>query len=164
MASEFSFDIVSEIDQQELANALDQARREIAGRYDFKDLVIEIKQDREQLIVLAPTEFKFQAVLEIIKSKLVRRNLDLRILGEYKMEAASGGTVRVVIPLVEGVSQEIAKTVNKLIRDRLPKIKTAIQGEAIRVSSKSKDDLQEAMAYLRNRAEITIPLQFTNYR
>ena len=164
MASEFSFDIVSEIDQQELANALDQARREIVARYDFKDTFVEIKQEKGQLIILAPTEFKFNAVLDIIKSKLVRRQLDLRILGENKLEPASGGTVRVTIPLKEGISNEDAKTINKIIRAALPKIKTTIQGEAVRVSSKSKDELQAVMTLLKGKSEIVFPLQFINYR
>lgn len=164
MASEFSFDIVSEIDPQELVNALDQTRREITGRYDFKDVVVEIKQEPEQLIILAPTEFKFNAVMDILKSKLIRRNLDLRILGEAKVEPASGGTVRVILPLVAGISAENAKLVSRLIRDKLPKIKTVIQGEEVRVSSKSKDELQTVMELLRQQTEIKIPLQFTNYR
>lgn len=164
MASEFSFDIVSEIDRQELANALDQTRREIAGRYDFKDAPVEIKEEKDQLIISAPTEFKFKAALDIIKSKLIKRNLDLRILGEYKSEPATGGTIRVTIPLVAGIAQENAKLINKLIRDKLPKVKTAIQGEAIRVSSKSKDELQTVMAMLHSQPEIKIPLQFINYR
>ena len=164
MASEFSFDIVSEIDQQELVNALDQTRREISTRYDFKDAQVEIKQEADGLIILAPTEFKFNAAMDIIKSKLIRRNLDLRILGEAKIEPASGGTIRARVPLVEGISQDQAKLINKLIRDRLPKVKATIQGEAIRVSSKSKDELQEVMDFLKSQPTITLPLQFTNYR
>ncbi len=164
MASEFSFDIVSEIDQQELVNALDQARREIAIRYDFKDIYVDIKQEKGELVIVAPTEFKFNAVMDIIKSKLLRRNLDLRILGVSKTEPASGGAVRAIIPLVEGISQDTAKLINKIIRDQTPKIKTVIQGEAVRVSSKSKDELQAVMVYLKQKPEITIPVQFTNYR
>jgi len=164
MATEFSFDIVSEIDQQELVNALDQARREIATRYDFKDVFVEIKQEKGELVIVAPTEFKFNAVMDIIKSKLLRRNLDLRILGASKVEPASGGAIRATIPLVEGISQDTAKLINKIIRDQMPKIKTVIQGEAVRVSSKSKDELQAVMVYLKQQSKITIPLQFTNYR
>lgn len=164
MANEFSFDIVSEIDSQELVNALDQARREIAGRYDFKDILVEIKQEPDQLTILAPTEFKFNAVMDILKSKLIRRNLDLRILGEAQIEPASGGTIRVFVPLLAGISADTAKLINRLIRDKLPKIKTVIQGEEVRVSSKSKDELQEVMELLRQQPAIKIPLQFTNYR
>ncbi|MFA5967380.1 MAG: YajQ family cyclic di-GMP-binding protein [Patescibacteria group bacterium] len=164
MATESSFDIVSEIDQQELANALDQTRREIAGRYDFKDAPVEIKEEKDQLVILAPTEFKFNAALDIIKSKLIRRQLDLRILGENKIEPASGGAVRVTIPLVAGISADRAKLINKIIRDQLPKVKATIQGDTIRVSSKSRDDLQAVMALFKDKPEVTIPLQFTNYR
>lgn len=164
MATEFSFDIVSEIDQQELANALDQTRREIATRFDFKGLKMEINLEKDQLIILAPTDFKFNAALDIIKSKLIRRNLDLRILGENKIEPASGGSVRVTIPLVAGVTSEQTKLINKIIRDNLPKVKTVIQGDTIRASSKSRDELQAVMALLKDKPEITIPLQFTNYR
>lgn len=164
MANEFSFDIVSEIDRQELTNALDQTRREISTRYDFKDAQVEIKQEADELVMLAPTEFKFNAAMDIIKSKLIRRNLDLQILGEAKIEPASGGTVRVTVPLIEGISQDQAKLINKLIRDQLPKIKSTIQGEAIRVSSKSKDELQTVMNLLKNQPTLTLPLQFTNYR
>ena len=164
MAAEFSFDIVSEINQQELANALDQARREIATRYDFKDLTIEIKLEKDRLIVSAPSDFKLTAVVDIIKSKLIRREVDLRILGEMKMEPASGGSVRATIPLVQGISQDIAKTINKLIRDTLPKIKSVIQGDTLRVSSKNKDELQTVMNLLRQAETVKIPLQFINYR
>ncbi|MEA1909963.1 MAG: YajQ family cyclic di-GMP-binding protein [Patescibacteria group bacterium] len=164
MASEFSFDIVSEIDQQELTNALDQVRREITGRYDFKGLFVEIKQEEDKLIVSVPDEYKLNAVVDILKSKLMRRNLDLKILGEIKQEPASGGTIRATIPLVEGVSQDKAKLINKIIRDELPKIKSSIQGSSIRVSSKSKDELQSIMDLLKEHSQIDIPLQFTNYR
>lgn len=164
MASEFSFDIVSEIDQQELVNALDQTRREIASRFDFKGLKIDITLEKEQLIILAPSEFKLTAVIDIIKSKLLRREIDLRILGEMKTEPASGGSVRATLPLVKGISQESAKLINKMIRDALPKIKSAIQGDTLRVSSKSKDELQAVMDLLRQSEAIKIPLQFINYR
>jgi len=164
MASEFSFDVVSEIDQQELFNALDQARREILGRFDFKDSHIEIKQDKDQLTILAPNEFKITAVIEIIKTKLIRRNLDVRILGELKIEPATGGTSRAIIPWIAGISQETAKIINKLIRDNFPKVKSSVQGDAIRVISKSKDELQAIMNLLNTSSTLTLPLQFTNYR
>ena len=164
MASEFSFDIVSEIDQQELANALDQVRREIIGRYDFKGILAEVEKEADKLIVRVPDEFKLNAVIDILKSKLMRRNLDLKILGEVKQEPASGGTIRAIIPLVEGVSQDRAKAINKIIRDEIPKIKANIQGSSIRVTSKSKDELQIVMDLLNKHPQIDIPLQFTNYR
>jgi uncharacterized protein YajQ (UPF0234 family) len=164
MAAEFSFDVVSEIDQQELTNALDQTRREIIGRYDFKGVFVEIKHEDNKLIINVPDEFKLNAVIDILKSKLVRRNIDLKILGEIKQEIASGGTIRATIPLVEGVSQDIAKLINKIIREEFPKIKSNIQGDSIRVSSKSKDELQLIMSLLKGHQLIDIPLQFINYR
>jgi len=164
MASDYSFDIVSEIDQQELANALDQARREVATRYDFKDILVDIKVADGVLTVHTVDAYKFTAVMEIIKSKLIRRGVDLKILGEEKREDASGGTLRVAIKLVEGISGDYAKTINKLIRDRLPKAKANIQGDAIRVSSKSKDELQAVIQILKASPEVKLPLQFTNYR
>jgi len=164
MASESSFDVVSEIDRQELANALDQVRREVAQRYDFKGLVVEIKDEKDKLTILVPDEYKYTALLEILKTKLMRRDLSLKILGEEHKEAASGGTLRVAIKLVEGVEGETAKLINKLIRDAFPKIKSTIQGPTIRVSSKSRDELQAVMKLLTDNPQIKVPLQFTNYR
>ena len=164
MTAEFSFDIVSQIDQQELANALDQTRREIVSRYDFKGVLAEIEQEDGKLIIRVPDEYKLNAALDILKSKMLRRGLDLKILGEIKKENASGGTLKATIPLVEGISQDKAKLINKLIRDKLPKIKSSIQGDAIRVSSKSKDELQMVMQILQSSQQTNLPLQFTNYR
>src|SRR4030042_4854701 len=109
MTVEFSFDIVSEIDWQELNNALDQTRKEIAARYDFKDVPVEIKVEDKQLVVLVPDEYKLRAVMDIIQSKLIRRGLGLRILGEEKRESASGGSLRSTVKLVEGIDAEYAK-------------------------------------------------------
>jgi len=102
--------------------------------------------------------------MEIIHSKLIRRGLDLHILGEQKTEPASGGSIRTIIKLMEGIDQESAKKINKLIREQLPKIKTVIQGETIRVSSKSRDDLQSVMQLLKDNKDFDLPLQFINYR
>lgn len=162
--ADFSFDIVSEIDRQELTNALDQVRKEITTRYDFKDVPVEIVSEPEKLIITTSDDYKFKAVMEIIKSKLIRRGLSLGILGEAKSESAAGGKLRTTITFVEGVEAKKAKQINKLIREQMPKVKTVIQGEAIRVSSKSKDELQTVMDLLKNHQQITIPLQFTNYR
>ena len=161
---EYSFDVVSKIDQQELANALDQARREIVARYDFKNVLVDIKVADGVLTIHTTDEYKFTAVLEIIKSKFIRRGIDLKILGEEKREDAANSTLRVTIKLVEGISGDYAKTINKLIRDHFPKIKSSIQGEELRVSSKSKDDLHAVMQLLKSDPEIKLPLQFTNYR
>jgi len=164
MAAEYSFDVVSKIDQQELANALDQARREITARYDFKDVLVDIKVADGILTVHTADEYKFTAVMDIIKSKLIHRGLDLKILGEEKREDAANATLRVTIKLVEGITGDYAKTINRLIRDKFPKIKSNIQGEELRVSSKNKDDLQAVMQLLKTDPTVKIPLQFTNYR
>ena len=164
MAAEYSFDVVSKIDQQELANALDQAKREIVARYDFKDVLAEFKVAEGVLTIHTADEYKLTAILDIIKSKLVRRGIDLKILGEEKREDAANATLRVTIKLVEGITGEYAKTINKLIRDKLPKVKSSIQGDELRVSSKSKDELQAVMQLLKSDPSIKLPLQFTNYR
>lgn len=163
MAADHSFDIVSEIDGQELVNALDQTRKEIATRYDFKDVPVEIKQEPKQLVITTADEYKLKAVRDILESKLMRRGLDLKILGIPKNEPATQGQLRSTIPLLSGVSAEAAKQINKLIRDTYPKIKTQIQGETIRVISPSIDTLQATMDLLRN-ANLSTPLQFINYR
>lgn len=162
--ADFSFDIVSEINWQELNNALDQVRREIATRYDFKGIEVEIKIDDGQLVITAPDRYKFKALMEIIKSKLISRGLNLKILGEEKIEKASGGNIRVIIKLIEGITQDQIKRINKMIREQMPRIKTTVQGMAIRVSSRSKNELQEIIQLLGNNPAINIPLQFVNYR
>lgn len=162
--ADHSFDIVSEIDRQELTNALDQARKELAVRYDFRGVDTEIKSEEKQLIITTADEYKLKAVRDILESKILNRGLDLKILGEPKNEPASGGAIRSTIPLVAGISSEVAKKINKTIRDKFPKIKTQVQGEEIRVSGSKIDELQGIMQFLKNTDEISIPLQFTNYR
>lgn len=168
MASDHSFDIVSEIDQQELTNALDQARKEILTRYDFKGVPVEIEnkneKDKKELVITTADEYKLKAVMDMLESKLLKRDLDLKILGKPKNEPATGGQVRSTIPLMAGVSAEKAKVINKLVRDAFPKVKTQVQGEEVRVVSSSIDDLQAVMNLLKNSDQIDIPLQFTNYR
>jgi len=164
MASDHSFDIVSEIDGQELVNALDQTRKEIATRYDFKDVPVEIKQEEKQLVITTADEYKLKAVRDMLDSKLLRRGLNLKILGDPKNEPATMGQIRSTIPLVAGVSSDKAKVINKLIRDTYPKVKTTIQGEEIRVVSPSLDTLQAVMDLLKSADQVDIPLQFTNYR
>ena len=163
MASDHSFDIVSEIDGQELVNALDQTRKEIAVRYDFKDTPVEIKQEATQLVITTTDEYKLKAVRDVLDSKLLRRGLNLKILGEPKNEPATQGQIRSTIPLVAGISADKAKQINKLIRDTYPKVKTMIQGETIRVTNPSIDTLQAVMDLL-NQASLDLPVQFINYR
>lgn len=164
MATEHSFDIVSEIDLQELRNALEQTRKEIEVRYDFRGVNTEIKQEDKQLVILTADESKLKAVRDILDSKLIRRGLDLKILGTPKNEDATQGQIRSTIPLVAGVSADKAKVINKLIRDVFPKVKTQIQGETIRVVGKDIDELQAVMNLLKSQPQVDIPIQFNNYR
>lgn len=167
MGKEFSFDVVSDFDLMELTNALDQTKREIGQRYDFKgtDSTIEFEEGKKSLSVEADSDYKIQAILDILESKMVKRGLSLKILDKSASpEYASGDRVRQKVGLKRGLPQENAKKMTKLIRDSYPKIKTQIQGESLRLTSSSKDELQEAMTLLRGAKEIDFPLQFENYR
>ncbi len=163
MAAENSFDVVSQYDEQELANALDQTRREAATRYDLKDTKTEITQDKQGLTILTASEFTLKTVTDVLETKLVRRGLSLKILKPGKIEQAHGGMVRQTIELQRGISQELAKDISKLIRDRFPKVRSQIQGDAVRVFAKSRDDLQGVIAALKAK-DYPVPLQFENYR
>jgi uncharacterized protein YajQ (UPF0234 family) len=163
MAGDVSFDVVSEFDEQELRNALDQVRREGQQRYDFKGAHVELTQAKEEIVLLADDEFRANVVKELIESKAVRRNLSLKIFDWGKIEPAGGNTVRQHIALRRGLTDELAKKLSRLIRDEFPKIKSQIQGDALRVSGKNKDDLQRVIARLRELDE-SVPLQFQNYR
>jgi len=163
MAQDFSFDITCGFDKQEFANAVDQARREIATRYDFKGVVAEIEVKDEEMVLHTESEYKLQSLIDMIESKLVRRNLPLSILDKSKaIEPASGGSVRQRIGLVATLTPEQAKDISKKLRTEFPKIKPNIQGDTVRVVSKSKDELQAAMQILR-RDFANLPLQFGNY-
>ncbi len=163
MAGDVSFDVVSEFDEQELRNALDQVRREVQQRYDFKGATVELTQAKEDLTLLTDDEFRAHAIKELIESKALRRSLSLKIFDWGKVEPAGGNKVRQRIGLRRGLSDELAKKLSKLIRDEFPKVKPTIQGDAIRVSGKSKDELQRVITRLRELDE-PVPLQFQNYR
>ena len=163
MPSEFSFDVVSQFDRQELVNALDQTRRELGTRYDFKNSPFEIRLDPEELVVLAENDMRLTAIKDVIQSKLVRRNLSLKILRWEKPEDAAGGRLRQHVKLVHGISGDLARQISKQIRDEHPKVKPLIQGDAVRVVGKNKDDLQAVIHSLRGK-EYDVPLQFINYR
>jgi uncharacterized protein YajQ (UPF0234 family) len=163
MAGEISFDVVSDFDEQELRNALDQVRREIHQRYDFKGATVELTQAKEELILVTDGEFRAKAVQDLIESKAVRRNLSLKIFDWGKVEPAGGNKVRQRIGLRRGLNEELARKLSKLIRDEFPKVKSQIQGDAIRVSGKSRDELQRVISRLRELDE-PVPLQFENYR
>ncbi len=163
MAGEFSFDVVSEIDGQELRNALDQARREIGTRFDFQGGTAEITQEKDALTLLADSELRAKSMRDVIESKAIRRNLSLKIFDWGKIEPAGGMKVRQRVELRHGLADDLAKKITKILRDEFPKAKGQIQGDAVRVSAKSKDDLQKVITRLRQLDEI-VPLQFTNYR
>jgi uncharacterized protein YajQ (UPF0234 family) len=164
MAGESSFDVVSEIDDQELRNALDQVRREVQQRYDFKGAFVELTQTATELVLTADDEFRAKAVRDLVETKAVRRGLSLKIFDWGKMEPAGGDKVRQHITLRRGLNEDLGRKLSKLIRDEFPKVVHAqIQGDALRVSGKNKDDLQRVITRLRELDE-PVPLQFTNYR
>jgi uncharacterized protein YajQ (UPF0234 family) len=164
MAADNSFDVVSQYDEQELTNALDQTRRDVSTRYDLKDTKSEITYDAKKgITITTASEFTLKSVYDLLQSKLVRRNLSLKILKPGEIEQASGGRVRQLIELQKGIPQELAREISKLIRDQFPKAKSQIQGDAVRVTSKSRDELQAIIAALREK-DYPVPLQFENYR
>jgi uncharacterized protein YajQ (UPF0234 family) len=163
MAGDVSFDVVSEIDDQELRNALDQVRREVAQRYDFKGAHVDLQQASDELTLLTDDEFRAKAVRDLIESKAVRRSLSLKIFDWGTIEPSGGNKVRQTIGLRRGLPDDLAKKLTKLIRDEFPKVKSQIQGDAVRVSGKSKDELQRVIVRLRELDE-PVPLQFQNYR
>ncbi|MDI4646140.1 YajQ family cyclic di-GMP-binding protein [Cohnella hashimotonis] len=163
MASEYSFDIVSKVELQEVSNAVQQAVKEIETRFDFKGSKSSIALEGEALTVASDDEYRLKSVIDILQSKLIKRGVPIRNLDYGKIEPASGSTVRQNIKLKQGVDQENAKKINILIRDSKLKVKSQIQGDQLRVTGKSKDDLQAIMSLLKG-AELPLELQFTNYR
>ena len=153
MAGDVSFDVVSDFDEQELRNALDQVRREVQQRFDFKGALVELTQAKDEITLLTDDEFRAKAVHDLIETKAVRRNLSLKIFDWGKVEPAGGNKVRQAIGLRRGLSEELAKRLSKLIREEFPKVKPSIQGDAVRVSGKSKDELQRVIVRLRELDE-----------
>ena len=162
-SSTSSFDIVSDFDRQELVNAVDQTLREINSRYDLKDTKTTVELGDEAITVNTDSEFTLDAVHTILQTKAAKRNLSLKIFDYGKVESASGNRVRQEIKLKKGISQEIGKQITKLIRDEFKKAQASIQGDVVRVSSKSKDDLQVIIQRLKQE-DLPVALQFTNYR
>jgi uncharacterized protein YajQ (UPF0234 family) len=163
MAAAFSFDIVSDFDLQELRNAIDQAMREITTRYDLKDSNTEIAQEKDQLVITTADEFILSSVTDILDTRVIRRGLSLKILDYQKVEDASGSRVRQVVKLRRGIPETLAKQLVKDIRTEYKKVTPQIQGEAIRVTAKNKDDLQGVIQSLKGK-ELDVALQFINYR
>ena len=163
MAGEVSFDVVSDFDEQELRNALDQVRREVQQRYDFKGATVDLTQEKTQIVLVTNDDFRARAVRDLIESKAVRRNLSLKIFDWGTVEPSGGNKVREVITLRRGLTDDLARKLVKQIRDEFPKVQPRIQGDAIRVSAKSKDELQRVISRLRE-LDLEVPLQFENYR
>ncbi len=160
-----SFDIVSEVNHVEIRNALDQANKEITNRFDFKgsDARVELNEKEKTLTAFADDEFKLRQVRDVLTGKLAKRGVDIRALEPGKMEAVSGNKVKETIKVREGIEQERAKGVVKLIKDNKLKVQASIQGDLVRVSGAKKDTLQEALALVR-KSVTDIPLQFKNFR
>ncbi|BDZ40574.1 YajQ family cyclic di-GMP-binding protein [Microbacterium suwonense] len=158
-----SFDIVSKVDHQEAENALNQARKEVEQRYDFKGTGASVEWSGESILIKANTEERAKAVLDVFQSKLIKRGISLKSL-ESGEPFASGKEFRIVCTLKDGISSENAKKISKIIRDQGPKgVKSQIQGDELRVQSKSRDDLQSVIALLKS-SDLDVDLQFINYR
>jgi uncharacterized protein YajQ (UPF0234 family) len=158
-----SFDVVSEVDMHEVNNALDQANREVGTRFDFKGIAAEFTlNDSSDIVVTAEVDFQVRQMLEILRAKLVKRNVDTKSLQEGEIQT-SGQKATMVVKIQQGIESELARKIVKLVKETKIKVQTAIQGEKLRVTGKSRDDLQQVIAMLRD-ADLGIPLQFENFR
>lgn len=158
-----SFDIVSELNLQEVDNAINQATKEIIGRYDFKGSNAELKWDKKEVTLTAEDDYKIVTMMDILQNKLGKRGVDLRALKAEKIEPAGGKTLRQKVTFCQGIEKEVAKDVIKFIKDAKLKVQAQIMDDKIRVTSKSIDELQETMQAVRG-GKFTVPLQFTNQR
>jgi len=164
MASECSFDVVSKVNMEEVKNAVGMAMKEIGQRYDFKGSVSNIElKDEAQLILTSDDEVKLKAVVDVLENKLIKRGVSIKSMDFGKVEPATKGTVRQEVKIVQGIASDKAKAMVKSIKDSKIKVQAAIQGDQLRISGKSRDDLQAAQALLRQHNE-GLDLQFTNYR
>ncbi len=159
----FSFDIVSRLDMQEIRNAVDQAQKELMNRFDFKGSKSEILFEKEEITLISDDEYKLKQLKDILESKFIKRKIDLRSIDYDKVEPATGMTVRQKVIFKQGISQDHAKPLTKQIRDKGFKAQAQIQGDEIRVSSKSKDDLQKVMTFVK-QLELPYPVDFVNCR
>jgi len=165
MAENFSFDIVSDFDRQELVNTLDQVRREIGQRYDLKATDTKLELEKESMFIITNSELTLNSVIDIIRQKATKRKLSLKIFNFESIEVINGNKVKQNIKLMRGLDQEIAKKISKELRNNIKKINVSIQGDSLRVASKSKNDLQLAIGMIdRFEETFNIPLQTNNYR
>jgi uncharacterized protein YajQ (UPF0234 family) len=165
MADQNSFDVVSEVNIQEVKNALDQTMKEITQRFDFKGSKskVTLEENETALVLISDDEAKLKSVIDILQNKLIKRGVSIQALDYGKVEQALAGTVRQKIAITQGIASEKAKDISKAIRDAKFKAQTQIQGDQLRVTSKSRDELQSVIAFLKGK-DFGIPLQFTNYR
>ena len=158
-----SFDVVSKVDPQEVDNALNQTRKELTQRYDFKGTKTEIREEENVIHVLSDDEFKVKAVVDILQTKLVRRGVSLKALVYGKIEPAAGGLAKQAITVQQGIDADKARTIVKLVKDSKLKVQSQIQADQVRVSGKKRDDLQQAIQLLKAQ-DLDLPLQFINFR
>ena len=160
-----SFDVVSEVDMNELTNAVDQASREIGNRYDFKGSSARVERTGDTLMVYGDSEFQLEQVTDILYQKLAKRGIDVASIDAGKVESISGDKAKQSLEVKQGIATELAKKIVRLLKDSKMKVQAAIQGDQVRVTGKKRDDLQEAIALLRSKAaELGQPLQYTNFR
>jgi len=158
-----SFDVVSDFERQELVNAVDQTLREMRTRYDLKNSKSSLDLGDKEITIQAESEHIISSIVDVLESKMVRRNLPLKILKPGAPEPAAGSTYRLHIALQRGINADLARELSKTIRTELPKLKVQIQGESLRITGKSRDELQHAQSLLRDK-DYPVPLQFVNYR
>jgi uncharacterized protein YajQ (UPF0234 family) len=158
-----SFDVVSQVDHQEVDNAVNQTRKEIGQRYDFKGTKTTIDIDKESLHVVSDDDFKVKAVVDVLQSKVVRRGISLKALVYGKIEPAAGGLAKQTITVQQGIDADHARQIVKLVKDTKLKVQTQIQGDQLRISGKKRDDLQQVIQLLKAQ-DLDLPLQFVNFR
>ncbi|NLI12661.1 YajQ family cyclic di-GMP-binding protein [Pelotomaculum propionicicum] len=163
MAKENTFDIVSRVDMQEVRNAVDQSIRELRTRFDFKGSKSDIIFDGEEILLVGDDEFKLKNVIDILETKMVKREINLKALRYGKIEPGAKDTVRQKVSLVQGLDKDRAKVITKLVKDSKLKVQVSIQGDQVRISGKNRDDLQAIIQIIKDH-DFDIPLQFVNYR
>ena len=163
MAQDYSFDVVSDFDHQEMVNAVDQTKREVGSRYDFKNLTADIELEKDSITVTTAADMQMRAIKDILQSKLHKRGIDIKVLDPQKVEDAAKGNIRQVFKLKRGIGDDLGRKLSKKIRDEYPKAQVRIQGDQLRISARDKDLLQDVMKSLRE-SDLDVALQFTNYR
>ncbi|MCC5912389.1 MAG: YajQ family cyclic di-GMP-binding protein [Clostridiaceae bacterium] len=163
MAKDNSFDIVSEVDMQEVTNAISQTDKEIAQRFDFKDSNTTVEKSNDEITIVTSDELKLKNVIDILQTKLTKRQVSIKAFDYQKVEKSLGGRVKQVIKIKQGINKEEAKKITSLIKNSKLKVQASVQGEVVRVSGKNRDDLQQVMQLLKD-ADLPMSLQFTNYR